>query len=338
MPRTARRYSVGAPLHVISRFVNDEFRLVDRHDRSHLLSAVPRAARGSDVKPLGYAWMSSHLHWSIQAGEMLISPFFASVNTSLAAQLNRRQGRTGPVFANRFKCIEIEAESIAGLLAYHHNNPCRAGIVADPSDSDWTSHRAYLREVEPPPWLDVSLGLHLCGFNDTPSGRLAFHELVLSRKDEPRDPAWSTPKVEHSVSRPEVEVGRGAGHGISELVSAEREARRGDHAAGRRRMHAPWRGAPDAALALVAANTGLPVEVLRSRDRRTEVVEGRRLALRLWTEHLGRPAVQMARELGLAPSTASSLLRYRLDRAERLDGEAEGLSVLLRRGGALDAA
>jgi len=75
------------------------------------------------------------------------------------------------VFAERHRTIEIVGDAAAALLAYVHNNPVRAGGVADPSVSVWTSHRAYVTLEAAPPWLDVERGLRLAGFSATRAGR-----------------------------------------------------------------------------------------------------------------------------------------------------------------------
>ena len=59
--------------------------------------------------------------------------------------------------------------------------------MADPADSPWTSHRAYLGLVEPPPWLPVERGLALCGFDASARGRLAFHEFVCAQRGDDAD-------------------------------------------------------------------------------------------------------------------------------------------------------
>ena len=50
--------------------------------------------------------------------------------------------------------------------------------MKSPVDSTWTSHRIYLRLAPQPAWLDVELGLHICGFNDTVAGRRQFDAYV----------------------------------------------------------------------------------------------------------------------------------------------------------------
>lgn len=59
----------------------------------------------------------------------------------------------------------------------------------------------------------------------------------------------------------------------------------------------------------VAANiSGITVDLLRSRRRTRPLVEGRRLALLIWSRERRRPTLEMARALGLASSTAAQLI------------------------------
>ena len=65
------------------------------------------------------------------------------------------------------------------LVAYLHRNPELAGVVARPRDSQWTTHRAYLRLDEAPPYLDVEWALSVLGFRDTEAGRRRFDDFVM---------------------------------------------------------------------------------------------------------------------------------------------------------------
>jgi hypothetical protein len=78
--------------------------------------------------------------------------------------INRSRERIGAVFARGPKAIPVAEGGVARLIGYIHCNPVRAGIVDDPSQSTWTSHRAYLGLDAAPKWLDIDLGLELAGF------------------------------------------------------------------------------------------------------------------------------------------------------------------------------
>src|SRR5688500_390704 len=179
MPRYARLEAPGVVHHLVSRFINEEYRFAGATERRNYLDRVPRALVRSDWSPRSYCVMSSHVHWGARAGHLPSASFIKPLHVGTAAWLNKIQGRLGPVFADRHRSIICDPQHAARLVAYIHNNPVRAGVVSDPADSDWSSHRAYLGLVEAPPWLDVEAGLLACGFEPTVSGRLAFHEFVV---------------------------------------------------------------------------------------------------------------------------------------------------------------
>ncbi len=170
-------------------------------ERENYLERLSGALTHSDWLPLAYALMSSHVHWTGLAGSDPSSSFVKPLHCGFAGWLNRAQKRVGPVFADRHRSIIIERERVAELVAYIHNNPVRAGVVADPAESTWTSHRYYLGVAVAPAWLDVARGLSLCGFDASPSGRRAFHEFVLKRRAEPRSPMWGIAAMNDHRSR-----------------------------------------------------------------------------------------------------------------------------------------
>jgi hypothetical protein len=97
----------------------------------------------------------------------------------------------GPVFADRLADIIVPQERTAIVIAYVHNNPVRARVVASPEMSSWTSHRAYLGLETHLPYLNSTLALRLCGLEDTNCGRTEFHDFVLSRINDPKDSSLS---------------------------------------------------------------------------------------------------------------------------------------------------
>lgn len=181
MPRTARLWTPGAGTHVISRFVDRRFYLVDDVDRAILLDSIERAQGRWDWTWLSYATMSSHLHYGLTAG--LIDPdrFFQSAHTRFAQRYHARATRDtlGPVFADRPALHPTRTAALPRLVAYHHRNPVEAGVVERASQSTWTSHRAYLRLDPAPAWLDIERALDILGFRDTAAGRREFDEFVM---------------------------------------------------------------------------------------------------------------------------------------------------------------
>lgn len=333
MPRYRRRIAEGSIQHVISRFVNREFRFEAARARDEYLRRAGVVLARSDWRAVGFALMSSHLHWAMRASQRPSSSVIKPLHAGFAGWLNVRQERLGPVFADRHRTLTFAAETAAALLAYIHNNPVRAGVVADPADSSWTSHRAYLGLTAAPDWLDVKLGLALCGFSATPSGRLAFHEMVVARAGEARrvelsggDMHVRRRKMRAALQSP-VEIS------TPELTMVDGGPRIDGDAMERSAIaslapRSAWRGDPSLLLDAVATATGTDVARLRSFVRTRRASHARRLALLVWTRELERPAVELAGMLGVTSSSASHLIRTA---SEDVLADAVALGQELRR-------
>jgi hypothetical protein len=314
MPRYRRLIAEGSVQHVVSRFVNREFRFDAADARTEYLRRAGIVLTRSDWRAIGFALMSSHVHWAMRAGLRPSSSVIKPLHAGFAGWLNAKQARLGPVFADRHRTLTFDAETAAALLAYIHNNPVRAGVVADPSESSWTSHRAYLGLAPEPPWMDVKLGLALCGFSAAPSGRLAFHEMVVARADEARRIEISggdmhvRRRTVRAVVQAPVELSTPDVIAIDGDLRVDGDALERTAAATAMRQRA-WCGDTRIVLEAVARSTGTDVAALRSFVRTHRVAHARRLALLVWTRELERPAVELARVIGLSSSSASHLIR-----------------------------
>src|SRR6202043_18280 len=64
-----------------------------------------------------------------------LSIFIKELKGRFAQGYNRRHGRYGVLWADRFKSVLIEGgEALAAVAAYIELNPVRAGLCADPKD------------------------------------------------------------------------------------------------------------------------------------------------------------------------------------------------------------
>ena len=179
---------------MISRFVNYEFRMGGQRERAAYLKRLARARRKVNLAVLAFVLMSSHIHLILLAREDRLDAFFRSLNTAFGRWWNEEHDGYGPVFAERpwWKIIDTQAGLIRNI-AYVHTNPDRAGLVACPSHSRWTSHRATIGLDPVPGFLDVETSMSLMGFANTPRGRREFHEVVRTRRHLPRDPIVAGP-------------------------------------------------------------------------------------------------------------------------------------------------
>lgn len=315
--------------HLISRVVNREIRIVEPRERDAYLQRIPRALARSDWKLLGLSIMGNHIHWCMLAGNSQIGPFFQSLHGSYARWLNTRQERFGPLFAGRPKRLRFDQNSVAVLLAYIHNNPVRAGVVTDAANCDWSTHRAYIGEIAPPPWLDISLGLSICGFSADRRGMLDFRAFVRARAGEPRSPVLSGDG--EAKTRRDVREQTRAPLEIESRVEQLRPTY-GVLARPHTPMYRDWNGSPRTVLDACARASGVSENEARSKTRRRQVVAARRLALLVWTRYLGGAQVDMAATAGISAAAASQLLS-RPEAVSSLDGVAERIARGLGRPG-----
>lgn len=315
MPRYARLHAPGAIFHIVSRFVDREFRFANTDERANYLARVQGALRNSDWTPIAYVLMSSHIHWVTVAGDRPSASFIHPLHSGFAAWLNREQDRLGPVFAERHSTILCDARHGSRVIAYVHNNPVRANLVADAADTTWSSHACYLGEATAPSWLDVELGLTVAGFDATPAGRSAFHGFVGEQRGLTRDHLLGEGDLATLRRRAREEVGAPVGISYPAL-EGDGERRLELVARGRPPIAQPWRGEPERVVALAARYCGLrPADVISS-SRRREVSDARRLALLAWRDQLNRRQVEMATALGIGESAATALYRTAIDSRE----------------------
>lgn len=92
--------------------------------------------------------MSNHIHLAIQVGEASISQIIHHLAFRYTRYINRSQKRIGHLFQGRFKSILVQGDLyMKELVRYIHLNPVRSGMVVQPDEYVWSSHKAYMQKV-----------------------------------------------------------------------------------------------------------------------------------------------------------------------------------------------
>lgn len=186
MSRYARIYFPGGLYHLISRFVDDQPLIKTKKQRSYYLSLLGDAVEKTDATVLAYCVLPTKIHLVVRAGWEPLERLMKSVNTGYAGWLNNQMpDREGPVFAGRYKSVVLEDNYIFDLVRYVHNAPVRAKKAKSARDSGWSSHRAYVGDVETPEWLNTN---HLLGLINPKLGwaRRQFDQFVNETAGEGR--------------------------------------------------------------------------------------------------------------------------------------------------------
>ena len=127
--------------------------------------------------------MTNHIHIAIEVDRVPLSSILHNVCSRYASWFNRKYSRTGHLFERRYRSGLIETnDSACRLVRYIHLNPVQAGLVADPSDYLWCSHRGYVGGTSVP-WLETRRVLALFG-ESAAAARRHFSEYVTQETGE----------------------------------------------------------------------------------------------------------------------------------------------------------
>jgi len=174
---------------VIQRGNNRQPIVYNDVDREVLLDALSDHARRHRVAINAYVLMDNHFH-------LLLTPETAdgvplmmqAVGRSYVRYFNDLHRRTGTLWEGRYKSTLIQTERyLLACMIYLDLNPLRAGVVSDPRQYAWSSHRHFIgqtqdRRVTPHP-MYWSLG-------NTPFAReAAYTEMVRAGLDAPSERA-----------------------------------------------------------------------------------------------------------------------------------------------------
>ena len=143
MARLPRLCLPGLVHHVILRGNNRQPIVLDDTDRSALLAHLAAAADAHQVALHAYVLMDDHLHLLLTPPDATALPrTVQALGRAYVRQFNRRHGRTGTLWEGRYRSTVIEADTwLLPCMAHLDWHPVQAGLVAEPADYRWSSHR-----------------------------------------------------------------------------------------------------------------------------------------------------------------------------------------------------
>jgi putative transposase len=158
MARRPRLTVAGIPQHVIQRGNNRQTIFFADADYRFYLDCLRQAAAKHGCQVHNYVLMTNHVH-------LLVTPTNADALARTMHDVGRRYvqqrvnvvyGRTGTLWEGRYKACLVDAPRyFLSCCRYIELNPVRAGLVDQPEDYRWSSHRHYAFGVR-----DAHLFLH----------------------------------------------------------------------------------------------------------------------------------------------------------------------------------
>jgi len=308
MTRDARLQELGLPLHAIAQGLERCVIFRDDEDRSRFVRRATRVFRELGVDVLAWALMGNHLHHVVRPTRAPLSKAMQRLLGPYAQSFNRRHGRVGRLFRDRFWSRPVEDDDdLLGLIGYVTLNPLRGGLVRSVDELcayPWTSLAELVASpCEREPLVDPVAALVPFG-PDTDSALEALVGMLRGQyAADPRGSAFARdePGGRAALSRREREDLRTASVHALRLrsqriddVLRDRESRTA------LRLRLERRGwTLDRVIARAAELSGASVRAVRQGGRRRHHSRARRLAAHFAGRYLGCSDAAIARATGV---------------------------------------
>ena len=144
MPRAARVIVPDIAVHVTQRGNNRGACFFGDADYSIYLRYLRLFAPKCGCTVHAYCLMTNHVHLLLTPhSQGACGKLMKQVGQRYVQHVNRARGRTGTLWEGRFRSSVAASERyVLACYRYIELNPVRAGMVADPAEYRWSSHRA----------------------------------------------------------------------------------------------------------------------------------------------------------------------------------------------------
>jgi len=319
MPRRARLDAPGTLHHVMVRGIERRRIVNDVDDRKNFLKRLAELAVATKTTIYAWALLTNHAHILLRSSEMGLSGFMRRLLTGYAVSYNRRHGRWGHLFQNRYKSIVCDEDVyFTELVRYIHLNPLRAKLVKSLSQLDryrWSGHSVLMGKVEND-WQDRDYVLKWFGKTEG-QAKDAYRNYVKKAIGEGRRPelvggglirslgGWSAVKAMRRSGERELSDDRILGSGeFVERIIKEADAKikfqlavSGNH----QKIHAY--------MSKICKKEKVSIDELKAGSRRKQVSRVRgRIAIELVEGH-GVALAEVARRVGVSTSAVAKILK-----------------------------
>lgn len=149
MARKRRCIQEGFCYHVMLRGNGGQEILKDDCDRAKFCLLLQYACEKHQLSVHGFCFMRNHVHLVIQPHTSNLTDGMHALGFRYAQYFNKKYKRRGYLYQGRYKAVLVQSGTyLRRLIRYIHLNPVRAGIVQQPEDYHWSSHRAYIGRAE----------------------------------------------------------------------------------------------------------------------------------------------------------------------------------------------
>lgn len=194
MARMPRQVVAGYPYHVIQRGHNRQRVFMDDADRAAYLDGLHDACAAHGLTVHAYVLMDNHVHLLVTpTTENSLARALQALGRLYVRRFNQRHGRSGTLWEGRYRASLIEADRyFLACQRYIELNPVRAGMVGEPAEWPWSSHRHHLG-LAPDPRLRAHPTLYALG--NTPFDRESAYRRLFEEPVVASEQAWLTRRM-----------------------------------------------------------------------------------------------------------------------------------------------
>lgn len=134
--------------HVCARGTGKQLIFEGDEDRCEFLELMRECCREAGVTVIAWCLMGNHVHLVLADYEDAMSAAMHRLLLTYARRFNKRTGRTGHLFQNRFDRRSLDTDRyLMAAIRYVHANPQEAGIALI-ERYPWSSFAEYLRAYD----------------------------------------------------------------------------------------------------------------------------------------------------------------------------------------------
>jgi putative transposase len=150
----------------------------DDHDRRMFVRALAQAVSAATWDLHAYCLMDTHYHLLVYTPQATLASGMGRLNGVYAQMFNRRHGRRGHLFRDRYWSDPVRTDEHAiSAMRYIARNPVAAGLCATAREWPWSSYRATAGLEHPPGFLHVDWTYRLFG-RDAREAQAEYRALV----------------------------------------------------------------------------------------------------------------------------------------------------------------
>ncbi len=155
MARLARAVPLGIPFHLTHRGNRGDAVFHSDDHRREYLDDLARCCAGAGLAVWGYCLMTNHVHLvAVPSRPNSLARGIGRAHQRHARRVNRLNGWTGHLWANRFFSTPLDPAHLWAAIRYVELNPVRARLAGRAEDWPWSSTRAHAGITPAGPLLD----------------------------------------------------------------------------------------------------------------------------------------------------------------------------------------